>query len=274
MTTHQIFSCLCALALSAPLIGCGDDSGNGNGGTAGDGGASGTGGSAGTGGAAGTGGRPGFQTYGLLLSGVDPGGPHPLEGVQMCEADTDNCATSNAIGYAEIELPVNQEVTITLEKDGYASFVVGDVSDDTYERLTSRRLYTNQQMEAIATELGVAYPWTGGIVGLVRFPDEHADVSFIPVGSTMTEVGESFYYDAATEQYSLELTATTSIAQSWLLALGQGGYTDVTPGEQQFEFSEAAGTCRPSWAWPGDAPNTIRVPVREGFRTYGSMVCQ
>jgi len=93
------------------------------------------------------------------------------------------------------------------------------------------------------------------------------------VGSTVGAVGESFYYDSATDEYSLDLEAGTAVAENWLLPLGAGGFAEVTPGVQQFEFGEHGATCEASWAWPGDTPNTIRVPVRDGYRTYGSMIC-
>jgi hypothetical protein len=99
-------------------------------------------------------------------------------------------------------------------------------------------------------------------------------VTFAPVGSTIDAVGEAFYFDASTEQYSLDLEATTAFSGAAdSLPLVQGGFADVTPEEQQFEFGGTAGDCLVSWGWPGDAPNRIRVPVRKGFRTYGSMAC-
>jgi hypothetical protein len=106
-------------------------------------------------------------------------------------------------------------------------------------------------------------------------PQGVAGVTFTPMGPTGDAVGEPFYYDAATEQYSLDLEATTGAPTAVLLPLAEGGFTEVTSGEQQFEFGGTAGDCsRPSWGWPVDgAPNTIRVPVREGFITYGSMIC-
>jgi hypothetical protein len=202
-----------------------------------------------------------------------------LEGVEVCEADTDNCATSDSSGAASLDLVADQEVTITIEKTGYGSYVAGDVSDETFGphagggTVAPFRMYTDTQLEAIAADLQTNYPWTGGIVGLLRFPDLHAGVTFEPVGSTVNAVGQSFYYDVAAEEYSLSVDATTAVNAGWLLPLAEGGFTEVTAGEQQFQFGGTAGSCEPSWAWPGDGPNTVRVPVRDGYRTYASMVC-
>ena len=270
------YLCVCALGLM-PLVGCSgtsDDDG-GTGGTAGTGGSAGTGGTAGTGGSAGTGGTGGeVRQYQIRFLEFDSEGVgSSSEGVEFCQADTENCDTSDASGIVTLNVPEAQEITFTMEKKGYGKWVVGDVSDDTYESFATRPMYTDAQLEAIAAQLDTTYPWTDGIVGLVRWPSDHAGVTFIPVGSTGDAVGDPFYYDAATREYSLDLDATTSVADSHLLPLGSGGFTEVTPGVQEFEFGGTSGDCRATWAWPGDGPNKIRVPVREGYRTYGSMRC-
>ena len=137
------------------------------------------------------------------------------------------------------------------------------------------RIHPNDQLEVVAQQVGTAYPWEGGMVGLVTLPRPHPGVTFAPAGSTIDAVGERFYLDAATDQYRLDLEATTALGFASSLPLGEGGFTEVAPGEQQFEFGGTAGDCRrASWGWPVEgAPNRIRIPVREGYRTYGSMVC-
>jgi len=211
--------------------------------------------------------------YVMQFTELKPDGSTPfLEGVEVCEAYTENCGTSNDFGAATLAVPANQEVTFTIKKEGYGQWVTGTVSDEPSVLDTTRRMYTHAQLAAIAQQLGTAYPWTDGIVGLVRYPNT-VGVTFTPVGSTVDAVGDSFYYDSATKEYSLDLEATTAVAESWKLPLGEGGFTEVAPGVQQFELGGTAGDCGVSWAWPGDTPNTIRVPVREGYRTYASMVC-
>lgn len=268
---RYLFGLLCVCSLGVlPILGCSETTGDG-----GAGGDAGTGGSAGTGG---TGGMPEVRTYLFSIDELNPDGTTPpLEGVQVCEADADpeNCVMSNAFGIVTLFLPADQEVTITMDKEGYGRWVTGDVSDETFDpTVTGRRMYTDAQLAAIAGQLQTPYPWQGGIVGLVTFPSLPAGgATFAPVGSTVDAVGDSFYYDSATEEYSLDLDATTAVGESWLLPLAEGGFTEITPGEQQFEYGGTAGDCEASWAWPGDTANTIRVPVREGYRTYGSMIC-
>jgi hypothetical protein len=104
---------------------------------------------------------------------------------------------------------------------------------------------------------------------------DFAGVTFVAVGSTIDMVGEAFYFDWATEQYILDLDATTGAPDASLLPLAGGGFIEVAPGEQQFEFGGVAGDCSlVSLGWPvNGAPNRIRVPVLEGYTTYGSIVC-
>jgi hypothetical protein len=200
----------------------------------------------------------------------------PSEGVEICQADTDKCDPTDANGLAELDVPSNQEVAFTLKKEGYGSYIIGDVTDGPVGGMT-RRMYPHDQLEAIAEQLQTPYPREGGTVGLAvaGLPD-FAGVTFIPVGSTSGAVGEPFYYDADSEprQYSLDLEATTGVSGASLLPLAEGGFTEVAQGEQQFEFGGTVGDCSDvSLGWRGDTPNRIRVPVREGYITYGSMVC-
>ena len=203
-------------------------------------------------------------------------------GVQICQADTDNCEITDVLGRAEVTVPFNQEVAFTLEKEGYGSYMFGDVSDES--RGVQRRLYPDDQLAAIADQLQTPYPWEGGIVGLMvvdNLPGSVAGITFTPVGSTIDMVGEPFYFDAEpSSQYSLDLEATTAVALSERqnaglgLPLRDGGFTEVIAEEQQFEFGGTAGDCPCIvWGWPGDAPNRIRVPVRAGYTTYGYMLC-
>lgn len=69
------------------------------------------------------------------------------------------------------------------------------------------------------------------------------------------ETATPFYTDEQQEN-TLGLTATTST--------GRGGFFEVAPGEHQIEFGGTATNCAPGIAWPGDAANRIRVPVRAG----------
>jgi hypothetical protein len=151
----------------------------------------------------------------------------PIQGVEICQAG--NRVTTDETGNAEIKVPFNQEVTFTVEKEGYGSYIFGDVSD--VSRGTGWRLYPDDQLEDIAEQLQTRYPWGGGggMVGLAvaGLPD-FAGVTFIPVGSPSDAVGEPFYYDADAmpREYSLDLEATTGVSGA-----GDGGGSPYQEGQ-------------------------------------------
>jgi len=190
----------------------------------------------------------------------DSTGP-ALEGVEVCEIDNaSNCAVTAENGEARIKLPVQQLTGYTISKDGYVPFVVGDVTDDTFS--LSSGGWTMFRDELVADDsngLGFDYPWTGGWVALRAFP-RMAGVTYELLGTTGTP-----YYTDEMALHNLDLTSTT--------ADGDGGFIEVPPGVHQVEFGGTAKDCEAGFAWPGEAPNQIKVPVRTGYITYGSMSC-
>jgi hypothetical protein len=181
-------------------------------------------------------------------------------------------------------LPANREVAFTVDKEGYGSWIFANVTDQYFpvgerdpgsdDPLGSNTvpLASHEYLAGIAEDLQVAYPWERGMVGLQRWPSLDG-VKFMPVGPTVDAVGKAFYLDMPNERYSLELDATT-YAPLWFEApLAQGGFAEVVPGVHQFELTETTDACLISWAWPGDTPSRIRIPVRAGYTTYGSINC-
>ncbi|MGB5695067.1 MAG: hypothetical protein WBM46_05405 [Polyangiales bacterium] len=270
--------------LVAPIVGCSDLSGDG--GTGGTGGNGGTGGDAGNGGTGGTSGPELLQALVTYVANNPDGDDPPLEGVNACVeyGETQSCFLTNASGRAVVDFPADLAFTWTSEKEGYGS-LIGGAGENAFgpawrpSGALTLVMYTDAQLEAIAAEqlqLDPAYPWNGGIVGLVANTGTGlAGVTFAPVGSTIGAVGQAFYFDAGTEQYSIDLEATTSFPFVYdQFPFAEGGFTEVAPGVQQFEIGGMIGDCQgPSFGWSGDTANSIRVPVREGFRTYGSMQC-
>jgi hypothetical protein len=218
----------------------------------------------------------------------NPGGEEPrLEGVRSCVTyadSTDSCETSNASGRAVLEFRTNEEFTLTFEKEGYLSFVggayfgVNPYGTSWLPDVLEVGLLSEERLLEVAEQLGTSYPWQEGVVGLVVRDSTHNElegVTFVPVGSTVDEVGQAFYYDVATQQYRLDLDETT-VAGSALFPLGQVVFTEteVASEVQEFEVIGALGDCYgPRFGWPSDAPNRIRVPVRDGFATWGRMEC-
>ncbi len=272
------WACLLGL-LVAPTVGCSDLSGEG--GAGGSGGTAGTGGSGGSGGAGGAGGAVGpelAQVYWSLFENNPDGEDPPIEDVKICIEDSlgINCAMTNVQGKAVLDFATNEEVIVTIEKDNYNSYIMGFV-EDTDQGPFDSLMFSDDQLEALAAQLGTTYPWQGGIVGL--WLGNRVGATFAPVGPSIDAVGEAFYFDATTEQYRLDLEAIPDPAYNgeWFaVPVGEGGFTEVTPGVQQFEVGGAVGECHgPVFGWPGDAPNRVRVPVREGFisRSFMSDSC-
>ncbi len=198
----------------------------------------------------------------------------PIQGAMICEVGADNCVASDRAGELTIYFPADQEIAFTTEKEGYGSWVFSNVTDEHFPEGYRLPMYTHEYLATVAETLQTPYPWEGGIVALVRWFSPNPGVKFLPVGPTAEQVGDAFYFDASSEQYSLDVEATT-----WFLGLpdaplGEGGFTEVVPGVHQFEFVGTAGNCpHASWGWPGDAPNRVKVPVIEGYTTYGSVRC-
>lgn len=229
----------CVLCVFALLLGCSSSE------------------SGGDGGAAGTGEPVAFSIATQASQGPVPLGP-ALEGVEVCETDTSNCVTTDANGEAVLMLPANQQVSYSLSKEGYGTFLAGDVTDETFVPFATWPLFSNAQLEDNAeNRVMIPWPWTGGVIAL---------------GSSMTGVTYDLIDGTGKQWYkeedwnvSLGLTATTSV--------GQGGFAEVSPGEYQVELGGTAINCTPLIAWPGNEENRVRVPVKVGHLSFASMSC-
>ena len=258
-----IGTALCALLIAWP-IGCSDDASSG-GGSGGDAGSGGEAGSGATGGSAGAGGMGGSGDTVLLSATVTRapsiddmlfGGP-PFEEVELCEADTTNCSTTNALGFASIMVPANQEVTYTLSIAGYVPYFVGDVSDP--PAITGTwPMISDALMEAEFQRIGLT--WPSDSFGLLALGVDQVGVTW----EVLNENTIHYYMDENCIAHR-ELTATTSCSR--------GGHYEVGPGTHEVEFGGAATNCSPGIAWPGNAANQIRVPVRVGHIGWGNMRC-
>jgi hypothetical protein len=205
-------------------------------------------------------------------------------GAQICElGNGSNCEETDELGEATISVPPDREVAFTIEKSGYGPLLIADVSDERFGQNadgTGRgifRIYPVEELQLIASSLGVQYPWEEGVVVLrVALPRPFPGVVFRPLGSTADAVGASFYYDANAEEYTRDLEETTRVSTGHLLPLAEGGFTEVSPGDHRFEFAGTGAACSvPSWGWPvEDQPNAVRLPVRAGYTTYASMNCE
>jgi len=251
------FLSVCALGL-VPLVGCGDNNGGGgSGGTAGTGG---TGGTAGTGGTGGSGGDTTAVT--VLVTGYDPaqgGFLGPLEGVKICLVETGDCVTTDALGGATQQVPLDQEISATFEKEGYIPYLIP--------------VFVSEQPGVFKLGMGSLARWEF-LHGLVMSPFRPEGVGDIIIvadpafaGATFdlgSAAGNAFYYNQE-GNWDADLTETTS----W----GWGGFTEVSPGEVQVEFGGTATGCMATTGWPGNVDNSVRMPVRAGYLNQISVSC-
>ncbi|MBW2548118.1 MAG: hypothetical protein JRE82_12985 [Deltaproteobacteria bacterium] len=253
------FLCFCAL-VALPLVGCGGSNG-------------GDGGSAGT---AGTGGGGGVETAELRLTATEGDGNilgTRLEGVEFCETDIANCTTSDANGQAtlEMEVPADGRISYTYSKDGYMPGLRTDVVDEEFNAFIGEYgnfNITDETMTDRWAGMMSPYPMEGtGWVSVNAFVSDFLP-SFLPVvGATFELVGATGkgYYDDPSGEPSLVLTETG--------ISGGGGFIEVAPGEVEIRFGGTATNCVVLKGWPGSEANTIRMPVKVGFVTWGSMRC-
>ncbi len=240
---------LCSLVLLvAATAGCDSESGGvdgpGGNGTAEDGGTGGTGG--------GETDAVVFEIRGM----TEPG----LEGVQICEADTTNCTTTDENGSAGLELPANQEVLYVVSKDGYAPELFAD--ETPFGGLRAHVLFTNQELDDAVAGFGSMWPHAG--TGWASFGVNLAGVTFQLMGAS----GVQWYLNSEGVA-TTEIDATTTEA----IAGVRGGFVEVTPGIFEVEYGGAASNCTLGIGWPSEMPNRLRIPVRDGHISYASMAC-
>lgn len=188
--------------------------------------------------------------------------PHleaPVEGVRVCQMDTSNCVFTDESGRATLMLPVGEETGFTKDKEGWGSWLIATVISANQEpRLTI--MPTAQHLADMHRGVMSPYPMRG--TGTVSASTGQVGATFELVAAT----GKPWYFDENYE-WSSDLAATTSV--------GIGGFTEVTPGEVQVRVGGAAERCvlRASDSWPSDQPNSMRLPVREGYVTHGIFDC-
>jgi hypothetical protein len=183
----------------------------------------------------------------------------PLQGLELCQTGTTNCVLSDANGQIIIDLPIDQESSCTLEKEGYERFLV-PVFLSAMGGQGGFTLGTVQSSSDVYDRLMSPYPpKSTGSIGLGVEP-RVAGVMFQLLNGT----GKAYY--SSDEGWSLDLTETTS--------RGTGGFLEVSPGTFEVVYSGTPESCRLlTWAWPSDLENGVRFPVRAGYTTWAELAC-
>ncbi|MBW2720562.1 MAG: hypothetical protein JRD94_19115 [Deltaproteobacteria bacterium] len=191
------FLCSCALGL-APVVGCGETTGDG-----------GSGGSAGNGGMGGDGGDGGANTATVIVhaSGFEPpqGTTGPLEGVQVCETGTTNCVMTG-----------DQETSVTLDKEGRGSYL-HSVIIPAEGAIVTQGLALDARLEDMYGRVMSPYPPEGAGTAFVDLRNV-AGATFELVGTT----GKAFYRDEELN-WSLDQDACSrGLLQSRYLGVRRG----------------------------------------------------
>ena len=210
---------------------------------------------------------------------VVAGEEKPLEGAEICETGTANCETTDGNGIATLALRANRELSHTVEKEGYGSLLYPVVTGMV---ATSAELDSNMNTDEWLTEnlanLQSSYPFVDTGMILVVIIPRFAGATLRLLNATGSEVS---YYKDEEGNWRSDLQATTSGGTGRASGFATGGFVEVGAGVVQVEIggtaqgcaldSRSGGTLR---GWPGDAPNTIRVPVQNGFETRAVVNCQ
>lgn len=191
----------------------------------------------------------------------------PLEGAEVCQDGTDNCATTDADGVASLQIPGNEEfayaVTATSE---YFPLLSPQVSDSNTPLSPTLTLFLEATLISFSALLDTEWPPTSGTVGMVVYENPFPEAVGIPgVSFELIEgTGQPFYLDES----GLPTTMLTETQDS-----GSGGFIEASEGTLEIGLTGAQNCERPFNAWPGSEPDQFRVPSRTGFLTVPAVWC-
>jgi len=196
-----------------------------------------------------------------------------LEGAQICQTDTTNCVRTDASGGATLKLPANQKLSYTVEKEGYGSLLY-PLFTGAAPTIGKPNMDADAWLADNLANLQSSYPLRDtGAINVILVP-RFAGATFELVDATGTA-----YYEDEEDNWSPDLKATTLGGPDEKSRFGEGGFVEVGRGEFQVEIGGTGQGCRldrsdgTTSGWPGDTPNRIEVPVREGFFTRAIMQC-
>lgn len=186
----------------------------------------------------------------------------PLEGVRVCEGDT-NCDVSDADGEVTLGVPFGREIFYTLEKEGHDSLLFAQIiPEDGFSAVWY--LQTDGEIAPFYDEMMSPYPRRGTGQIQIFLDPAIAGVTVDLLGATGEGYYEVYPWDPP-PHVDPELEATTSS--------GSAGFVEVTPGDFQVQLGGTAQRCAPFTAWPDEVENRVRVRVREGHNSIVIIRC-
>ncbi|MGB8332367.1 MAG: hypothetical protein WCE62_19745 [Polyangiales bacterium] len=209
-------------------------------------------------------------TLDLTVVEFDPGSDEdtPFEGAEVCVADTSNCATSDADGIVQLEIPANAELELLVTAEGYTPTLTPQTTSDQDITTQLTPLLSDQTATLLAGVLNTPYPL--GDNGLAAISVLTAPVTASNngiAGVTLTpDPGATVFYLDENEFPTRDLSATTAPS-------GAGGLIEVAPGTWELDLGGTASNCVIVAGWPGSTDSSVRLPVRAGFVTQGFVTC-
>ncbi len=254
------------LGVAILALGCSDSGGSSDG-------------SAGAG--AGGSGGGGTSTQTATISGTitefaaDPAAaPIPIEGVEVCLDGSGDCVTTAANGTYSLttELTDGQEGMLTLVKAGYLDVLLPNTAETSAGSAVTvdAVMGSDALVGAFAMILMTPYPAPDvGVSAIIASTDTGPDTPNTPLPGVTYEVvsgGGTPYF------VSDQTIPETPGSETGML--GWGGFFAIPPGEVEVKFGGTATNCVVGGGWEGSAPDRIRMPVRGGFQTQTTILCQ
>lgn len=193
----------------------------------------------------------------------------PLEGAEVCVADTSNCNTSDSEGMVMLDVPANSELELLVTAEGYGPTLtpLTTSEDDVDGQVTP--LLTDEVLTVLAGALGTPYPPGGdGLIAVSVLTEPITAQDNGIAGVTLTpDSSATVYYLDENEIPRTDIGATTEPS-------GAGGLIEVAPGTWELTLGGTASNCAVVSGWPGSDSTTVRLPVRAGHITQGFVTCQ
>jgi len=186
----------------------------------------------------------------------------PLEGLKLCNADTQECGTAASTGRATLRVPKNSKVRVTYELAGYlskAQSVLTDESDidGAWFMQTDDWFDAQLALVSLTRDNGAGHVFAQAL-------EEQAGVSF-----EITPAAGDGPYFAGGKNIDPVLTATT------VEGLGTAGFVNVPPGTYSVTASHPTATCVPADRSPlGTVQGSAEAVVVAGVATTVFFLCQ
>lgn len=162
---------------------------------------------------------------------------------------------------------------MTFVREGYLSVIVPFNSDLTGETTTTTNMGTNEIVQVFADILMSAFPTTTGVTTIVANQEgAGTDGANAPLAGVTYELitgsGIRYFVDDATGTILPSRMLMETQAPGW------GGFIEMPAGTVEVQYGGTATNCTRTFAWAGSAANQIRMPVRAGFQTQATFLCQ